>query len=83
MPSYLMVAQAILGRIAQGEWGPKDRLPTTEQLAAEYNVSQSTILHAMRYLGIIGKIRTVQGGGRYVAAETNDGETTQETGTED
>lgn len=83
MPSYLVVAQAILGRIAAGEWRQGDRLPTTEQLAAEYDVSPSTILHAMRYLGILRKIRTVQGGGRYVAGDDNDEESTGETGTED
>lgn len=83
MPTYLVVAQSILARIAEGEWGPKDQLPTTERLAQEYRVGQSTILHAMRYLVGRGAIRTVQGGGRYVAGDDNDGESTMEMGTDD
>ena len=84
MPSYLIVAQSIAARIAEGEWGPGKRLPDTEQFAAEYRVSESTILHAMRHLiGFRGIVRSVQGGGRYVAGDDNDGEATQETGTDD
>jgi hypothetical protein len=37
----------------------------------------------MRYLAVKGIIRTVQGGGRYVAGDDNDGESPGETGTED
>lgn len=83
MPTYLVVAQSMAARIAEGEWGPGKRLPSTEDLATQYRVGQSTILHAMRYLLALGVIRSVQGGGRYVAGDPNDLEPTQEMGTDD
>lgn len=58
------VAAAIRARIASGDYGP--RLPTHEQLAAEYGVAPKTILHALAILKAEGLIEAVRGRGTFV-----------------
>jgi DNA-binding GntR family transcriptional regulator len=72
MPSYLVVANAIRELIEAGEYAPGDELPTTARIAEEYGVSDHTAYLAMRFLRDQGIIRTVQGGGRYVAGDDDD-----------
>lgn len=60
------IAADIARRIFKGEWSKNDKLPTTKQLAVEYECSETTIYDAMKVLRFNGLIRGVQGGRRYV-----------------
>lgn len=53
-------------RIAAGEWRPGTRLPGRRQLAAEYEVSISTIRTVRDRLEAAGIVEVVAKGGMYV-----------------
>lgn len=58
-PEYLRIAADLRRRIASGEFGPGDQLPTLPQLCAEYgDVSQTTIRNALALLRNEGLIET-------------------------
>jgi GntR family transcriptional regulator len=58
-PEYLRIAADLRRRIASGEFGPGEQIPTLPQLCAEYgNVSQTTIRSALRLLAGEGLIET-------------------------
>jgi DNA-binding GntR family transcriptional regulator len=61
------IAADIAGKIYRRELASGQKLPTTKEYAAEYGVHTNTIVMAMRELRRRGQIRTVRGGGRYVA----------------
>lgn len=48
--------------------GPRDRLPTEEELASRFEVSRSTLREALRLLEQDGVLEVRQGDGRYVSA---------------
>ncbi len=58
----------IRARIEAGEFKPGERLPTTDQLTRDYQVSESTVYNAMEILRAMGIVRGQQGEARYVAA---------------
>jgi DNA-binding GntR family transcriptional regulator len=47
LPSQRVEA-ALRARINEGEWQPKERLPSVAQLATEYGVARSTVVAALR-----------------------------------
>jgi DNA-binding GntR family transcriptional regulator len=53
-------------RIAAGEWKPGERLPTREQLAAEYGVSLQPVVAALTRLEFEGVVEGRQGKGIFV-----------------
>jgi GntR family transcriptional regulator len=63
---YRRVLDDLVRRITAGELGPGDKLPSTVRLAAEYDVSISTIHRVTTTLEDRGLIRGVPGKGRYV-----------------
>jgi GntR family transcriptional regulator len=63
---YVQIADDIERRVAAGEWGHGDRLPSREQLAAEYGAAVMTVRRAQRELAERGLIRVVRGKGAYV-----------------
>ena len=76
----MQVADDLARRIAAGEWGHGDRLPSREQLAAEYGAAQMTIRRAQRELAGRGLIRVVQGKGAYATPGAHAGHTTDTEG---
>lgn len=70
MPAeYERVYAGVARKIAEGRRGylPGDKLPTIEQLADEYRLSQTTVKTALTLLGREGWTRGVQGKGTFVA----------------
>lgn len=64
---YAGVKQMILARIRNGDWPPRHRLPSENELVQELGVSRMTINRALRELSIEGAIVRVQGVGSFVA----------------
>ena len=65
-PTYREIADAITTRITAGEWQRGERLPTTEEFAAQYKVSEATAYRALSLLIDRGTIRGEQGRARFV-----------------
>ena len=65
--SHRQIADAIAARIRAGEWPPGARVPTTEEFAAEYGVSEPTAYRALSLLVYTGLLRGEIGRGRFVA----------------
>jgi DNA-binding GntR family transcriptional regulator len=66
MPTYREIADTLAQRIASGEWPPGFRLPTTDEVAAEFSVSEATAYRALSLLVDRGLVVGRQGSGRYV-----------------
>lgn len=65
---YQQIARAIAAAIADGRYGPGDRLPSERELAEEFSVSRPTIRDAMIALEFQGLVEARQGSGVYVTA---------------
>lgn len=66
-PLYANVKQMILDRIHSGEWRPRDRVPSENELMAELGVSKMTANRALRELASQGELIRIQGVGSFVA----------------
>lgn len=66
-PLYASVKQMILGRIHSGEWPPRHRVPSENELVAELGVSKMTANRALRELASEGELIRIQGVGSFVA----------------
>src|SRR6478752_6389022 len=66
-PLYVGVKQMILDRIQSGEWPPKFRVPSENELVAELGVSKMTANRALRELAAEGELVRIQGVGSFVA----------------
>lgn len=66
-PLYASVKQMILGRIHSGEWLPRHRVPSENELVAELGVSKMTANRALRELASEGELIRIQGVGSFVA----------------
>jgi GntR family transcriptional regulator len=53
-------------RIESGEWAPGEGLPSTGELADEYDVSRATVGKAIKRLTGEGKLRTVPRWGTFM-----------------
>lgn len=69
-PLYQTVIDALLARIASGEWGPGAPLPSEMQLANEMQVSQGTARKAVAELERRRIVERAQGRGSFVAVNT-------------
>jgi DNA-binding transcriptional regulator YhcF (GntR family) len=58
--------RALLFRLASGSYAPGERLPTCEELAADFGVNKNTASKAYRALAERGYLRTVRGRGTFV-----------------
>lgn len=65
--SILGVKQVILDRIQSGEWPPKYRVPSENELVVELGVSKMTANRALRELANEGELVRIQGVGSFVA----------------
>ena len=66
-PLYAGVKQMILDRIHSGEWPPKYRVPSENELVVELGVSKMTANRALRELASEGELVRIQGVGSFVA----------------
>ena len=69
VPVYLQLEQQIKHAIASGLLRPGDALPSTRRTAAELRINPNTVARAFTNLERDGIIRTVPGGGTFVASE--------------
>ncbi|MEU6702917.1 winged helix-turn-helix domain-containing protein [Streptomyces wuyuanensis] len=67
VPVWPQVADDLRRRLDAKEWGPDDRFPGTVDIAAEYDVSQSTAQKAVAALRSEGRLYTILGKGSFVA----------------
>jgi len=66
-PMYLQIMEQVKQRVAVGEWGPADEIPSIRQLSMELRVSVITIKRAYLELEREGVIVTQHGKGSIVA----------------
>jgi DNA-binding GntR family transcriptional regulator len=64
--AYAQVAGDIAARIRSGEWPHDARLPSRDELAAEYGVAERTVRRAMQVLEAEGMVAVVPAKGVYV-----------------
>jgi len=58
---YAQLASVLRSRIASGEFGPDDSLPTIDELIAQYGVARITVRQALRVLADEGLISNQRG----------------------
>jgi DNA-binding GntR family transcriptional regulator len=63
---YMQIADDIAGQIGRGELVSGQRLPSENDLAAEYGVARMTVRRAARELTERGLVRVVTGKGTFV-----------------
>lgn len=73
IPVYLQIEQQIKQSIASGLLCPGDPLPSTRRTAGDLRINPNTVARAFQNLEREGIIRTVPGGGTYVAEFTPSG----------
>lgn len=66
-PLYAEVKRMVLDRIYSGEWLPHHRVPSENELVAEFKVSRMTANRALRELASEGALVRIQGVGSFVA----------------
>jgi GntR family transcriptional regulator len=68
VPRYAQLADLLRGRIERGTWGPGTRLPSLEQLIAEFALARVTVRQAIDILAREGLVSPQQGRGTFVTA---------------
>jgi len=67
IPIYEQVKRYILERIESGVWGPREQVPTEQELAARFQASRMTVNRAVRELTAEGLLVRTAGVGTFVA----------------
>jgi GntR family transcriptional regulator len=67
IPRYQRVRAVLVDRIASGEYGPGDRLPSEAVLAEDLGVHRLTVRRALDELSREGRLRARQGAGTFVS----------------
>lgn len=67
-PKYEHVKDVILARIEDGTWAADKPIPPEPELCDAFGVSRTTVRKAVSDLVHLGRLRTVQGSGTFVAA---------------
>ena len=65
-PIYYQLQELLVGKIESGEFRPGDKLPSENELAAQYDISRNTAQKAIRALVNWGLAQRVQGKGTFV-----------------
>jgi GntR family transcriptional regulator len=68
-PPSRQLVEAVLDRVAGGDWGSGDRLPSVRGLAAEALVNPNTVGKAYRELEVLGVVAGRNGAGVFVTPE--------------
>ena len=66
LPAYARLRDRLAGRIASGEWGPEDALPSENRLAADYDLSVGTVRKAIEQLVGEGLLERRRGSGTFL-----------------
>jgi GntR family transcriptional regulator len=66
IPRYLQIADLMRQRIARGQWGEGDKLPSLEALVGEFGVARVTVRQAVELLARDGLVSPQQGRGTFV-----------------
>jgi GntR family transcriptional regulator len=69
IPRYLQIADLMRQRIARGQWGKGERLPSLEALVEEFGVARVTVRQAIELLSRDGLVSPQQGRGTFVTAQ--------------
>lgn len=64
--AYLHIANDLLDRMRDGQWGPGDRLPAIGELEKQYPQSRMTLYRALKHLADHGHVTMAQGKGTFV-----------------
>ena len=72
LPLYAQLAELFRQRIAKGVWKQGDRLPSLEQLAAEFQVACVTVRQAIERLARDGLLSPQRGRGTFVTGAPQD-----------
>lgn len=64
---YMRIAERIRGKIASGEYPLGSRIPTENELAAQFSVSRPTVRQALDLLAREGRLTRVKGSGTFVS----------------
>ena len=64
---YIGVKEMILARVREGKWLRQQKIPSENELVAEFGVSRMTVHRALRELAQEGELTRVQGSGTFVA----------------
>lgn len=67
VPIYLQIESQVKQAVASGVLRSGDALPSVRKLAADIRINPNTIARAYQNMERDGIVRTVQGGGTYVA----------------
>lgn len=65
VPSYLQLAAIIRDRIGSGRYGPRQPIPSIQQLVGETGLAKGTVVHALDVLEEEGLIYRVPGRGTF------------------
>ncbi|QAY67101.1 GntR family transcriptional regulator [Paenibacillus protaetiae] len=66
-PKYIQLKQEIMSWIAAREYKPHDRLPSENEIAAQFEMSRQTVRQALGDLEQEGRLYRVQGKGTFVS----------------
>lgn len=71
-PLWKTIADSLLTDLANGRYGPGDKLPTEAQMAGRFGVNRHTVRHALGHLAEAGLVQPRRGSGVYVAERQTD-----------
>ncbi|MFK7837376.1 MAG: phosphonate metabolism transcriptional regulator PhnF [Sulfitobacter sp.] len=71
-PQWLAIARTLRNDIADGRYGPGDKLQTEAVLAERFGVNRHTVRHALSKLVEEGVVRTRRGAGAFVTSRPTD-----------
>ena len=74
VPRYERVMNDLRRRIAEGEFEPTGRLPSTAELVDHYGFSRETIRQAIIRMQVLGELRGEQGDAVYRVRQDEDAE---------
>ena len=69
VPLYYQLKTILLDRVKSGDLKANDRLPSEDEIAAQYAISKATVRQAIGELVVAGVLRREQGRGTYVAEQ--------------
>lgn len=69
IPKYFQLASILKGQIDDGEWKPRQSIPSERQLELQYKVSRPTVRQAIEYLEKQGYLYREHGRGTFVSPQ--------------
>ncbi len=70
LPKYFAIAQAIIGKIKEGELMPGMQVPSENQIIQQYRVSNTTARKALQEIDHAGWVQKIKGKGTYVRKQS-------------